>query len=669
VIAINTEAQLNILDNKIWLTTGQAAQVKGINERSVRRLIQSRKLVAVQTENPIRGGKAGQSYLIPISALTAKEQAKYWRILKQKSKELVLQLPEPTQPKPLDTYSLNDRKIIEQWIEAIRAWRRYRSNYPKQMVTVDEEWLEKNRDKYDLINLSADNLYRRWKALRENDYDALIDKRGRWSKGTTSIPELAWELFKYFYLDEAQHPVSKCVQYVGLYLEKEKPELLPTLPSYHSFHRALKNIPFAVVKLFREGDKAFEDEASPYISRMYEDLEVGEVWVADAHTFDVISIEDGKVKFHRLTVISFMDVRSRIITGWHITEHPSSEGVLYALRKGILRYGIPKYAYVDNGKEFLCFDIGGRGHRKTRKGDEHTPPGVFARLGIEMWNARVRNAKAKTIERTHKEFKENFSRLIAGFCGGSPAEKPENLKKTLKTKKDMLLDSELIQNFNIYIEGIYNEAPSKGMGMYGRSPIEVYNEELISKRTATEEDLNLLLMRSTRMQTVGRKGVQLELYGEKLFYWTPDFLIQYQQQKVYVRYDPEDLRDVRVYNANDEYLCTVPCDDETILKYGSSKEDVKKAHQKIRSFKKIAQSYSANSGLEAYDKINALSLMLWKGQQNIENRAQKGIKEAKVIHPVRANEPLDFISAPAEDDFTETIQRMVENSKRNTNAI
>lgn len=651
---------LKLENNQILLTTGQVAELYSTTQRTVQQWIKSGKLQAVQQVS--NKGRGGVSHMVPLSALDDRTQMKYWK------KNKLVQMPKAPEDvrvsKRLDEFSEDDRRIIQQWMDAINAWQIYRAKFKGQMTLVDKEWVKSNRHKYCLINLSVDTLYNKWKAMRQDDYEGLVDKRGRWAKGTNSIPEVAWELFKYYYLDENQHPVSKCVQYVTWYLEKEMPELLPEIPSYDTFNRAVKTIPFAVVKYFREGDKAFEDDAAPYISRMYEELEVGDVWVADSHTLDIMSIEDGTERIHRLTVISFMDVRSRLVTGWHITENPSSEGVLYALRKGILRYGIPRYIYVDNGKEFLCFDIGGRGHRKKRKTEDHIPPGVFARLGVQMWNARVRNAKTKTIERTHREYKDCFSRLIAGFCGGSPEEKPEKLKKTLKTKKNMLMDSELIQNFGLYIEGMYNETPSKGVGMYGRSPIEVYNEELISKRTATAEDLNLMLMRSTRVQTVGRKGVQLELYGEKLYYWNPEFLIEYQGQKVYLRYDPEDLREVRIYNQKDEYLCTVPCDNETILKYGSSKEDVKVAHQKIRSFKKVVKAYNENSGLEAFDKIDAFDLMLWKARKNIEARDEMDAAEAKVLEVIRANEPITQEPAPAEDVSVD-LQRMIRNSQRN----
>lgn len=647
------------LENKdILLTTDEVAEILNVSQRTIRNWISSGKLKAIAQ---LSGkGRGGVCHMVALASLDDKMQRKY---LAKNGKLEKAMPPEDTETKRIDEYSIDERKVIQQWVNAINEWQQYRSKFRGKKTVVDDEWVQANQRKYRDINLSVDSLYRKWKAYRKNDYDGLVDKRGKWAKGKNTIPDAAWEVFKFMYLDENQSPITECYKYTLTYFKKEMPELLPDIPGYDTFYRAIKTIPFAVIKYFREGDKAFEDKASPYITRMYEELDIGDVWVADCHTLDVMTIDDESQKIHRLTVISFMDARSRLITGWHITNNPSSEGVLYALRKGILRYGIPRHIYVDNGNEFLCFDIGGRGHR-TKKNDKrvHIPPGVFERLGIKMWNAQVRNAKAKTIERTHREFKDKFSRVITGFCGGNPQEKPEKLKKIIKARKGMLLDSQFIENFGIYVEGMYNETPSNGMGMYGRSPIEVYRDELITKRTATPDELNLMLMRSTRMQTVGRKGVYLEISGERLYYWSVDFMMKYQGKLVYLRYDPEDLTEVRVYNDKDIYQCSVQVDDETLLKYGASKEDVKKAISKIRAFKKATKEYNKNSILETMPKFDMLSLMIWKGKNNIEKRQEEDEAQASVLEVVRANEP---VSVQEESNVEIDLNRMTKNVKQN----
>jgi len=663
-------AGLQVLDHEVYLTVEEAASLLSITRRTVERKIAGGQIKA-SAEKGCRG-RGGVRYMVPLSALDDRAQIKYWkkRDKEEKEQEKVRPAAAPGNPKALDEYSEEDRRVIQAWLQVIMEWRAFRPGHKGDLQLADERFIELSRSKYTEINLSVNSLYRKWKAVREQDYDGLIDRRGRHRPGQNSIPELAWELFKYYYLDESQYGIKQCLDFTTWWCEKEMPELLPEIPGYHTFVRALKTIPFAVVKYFREGDKAFEDDAAPYITRIYDDLEVNEVWVADNHTLDVLTIEDGEdgtKKLHRMYVTAFQDVRSRKIAGWYLTGNPNSEAVLFALRKAISGHGIPRYIYTDNGHEFLCFDIGGRGRRKTAKKDEHTPPPIFTRLGIEFWNAKVRNGRAKIIERAFKEFKDKLSRLLAGFTGGNPVEKPERLKYQIKSRKGMVVDSELREILDTYIEGMYNNIPQNGAGMYGRSPNEVYAQELMTVRKASAEELNLMLMRSTRMQTVGRKGVHLELYGEKLFYWDVDFLLKYQGCRVYLRYDPEDLREVRVYNEKDEFLCAVGIDNETILEYGASKEDVRKAAARIKRFKKTVEEYKENSGLEAYPKSEARDLMLWKAKQNLAAGVPK--PDAKVVELTRANEPAAARETAKEVTEVEIcLERMIENAIK-TNAM
>ena len=103
----------------------------------------------------------------------------------------------------------------------------------------------------------------------KNDLDGLIDKRGKWKKGKSDIQPEAWDAFLYFYLQEAQHPMMKCYEYMKLLLREDHPDLVADLPSYTTFTRRVKSdIPEAVEVLGREGQKAFRDRCAPYIRRI-----------------------------------------------------------------------------------------------------------------------------------------------------------------------------------------------------------------------------------------------------------------------------------------------------------------------------------------------------------------------------------------------------------------
>ena len=101
--------------------------------------------------------------------------------------------------------------------------------------------------------------------------------------------------------------------------------------------------------------------------------------------------------------------------------------------------------------------------------------------------------------------------------------------------------------------GISTSSPYGGevIADRGKPRQQVYNENLYTKRVAGAEDLSLMLMRSARPQKVTRRGVHLDIAGQRLDYWNDDMLINLLGKQVYFRYDPDDLSEVRVYDLED----------------------------------------------------------------------------------------------------------------------
>lgn len=194
---------------------------------------------------------------------------------------------------------------------------------------------------------------------------------------------------------------------------------------------------------------------------------------------------------------------------------------------------------------------------------------MLERINVGLINALVRNAQAKNIERAFLNVKNNFSRLFDTFVGGNILEKPEKLKLILKGKQGHIpTDEEIIEAVDSYINGIFNLAPYCGRVVRdrGKSKLQVFEENLKTKIIIPESDLNLMLMRSSRVQTVGQRGVHL---GD-IDYWSDELLAKYSGQKVYYRYDPDDLSSIRIYDIDDRYLMTVPADSTAVCAFGAS---------------------------------------------------------------------------------------------------
>lgn len=620
----------------IYLTVKEVAEIRGCSERYIKMLVSSGDLRCYETVN----NNNRKKYLIPLEELSTPEQLKYY-------KNNNIEIPEKLlagrkskavhQHKEFDEFTAVQREEIAQWIRIINAWDEYCATSKLQKVPATEKFVQLQKVANPDLNISKGILYRKKAALKADDLAGLLDNRGSWKKGTSSIPEEAWQCFLSFYLDEAQHPIQACYEYTEMWIKREAPQLLP-LPAYASFYRKVQTaIPKPVEIMGREGMKAFRDRCAPYIRRTYEGMASNEWWIADNHTFDVQTKgESGSI--HRLYLTAFFDARSGIFTGCYVTDAPSSQATLIALRKGIVKYGIPENIYVDNGREFLTFDVGGLGHRlKKSQKDKFAPPPVFERLGIKMTNAIVRNAKAKIIERRFRDVKDRLSRLFPTYTGGNVVERPERLKKVIKDTDNIPSDYEFTQAVEDILNYYMNEKPYSGAvsSDSGKTRMQVYREQLKEKRVASELDLNLMLMRSTRSQKVGRRGVHLTIAGEKIDYYNDELILNYFGKDMYCRYDPEDISTVRVYDLQDNYIMTVPVDNDAVLAYGSSKDAVAKALRKVKSFEKLTKQELKATQITALGKKTALELVLATAE---ENKLKSDELSPKIISVHRADE-------------------------------
>lgn len=618
----------------IYLTAKEVAGIKGCSERYVKMLINNGSLQGDETINQNNRKK----YLIPLNELSHSEQLKYYKSHAIAIPENLLPERKTERPhKEFDEFSAVQREEIAEWIRILNAWDEYCATSKLQKVPATEKFVQLQKVANPDLNISKGILYRKKKALKADDLAGLLDNRGSWKKGTSSIPEEVWQCFLSFYLDEAQHPIQACYEYTEMWIKREAPQLLP-LPAYASFYRKVQTaIPKPVEIMGREGMKAFRDRCAPYIRRTYEDMVSNEWWIADNHTFDV-QTKGEKGNLHRLYLTAFFDARSGIFTGCYVTDAPSSQATLIALRKGIMKYGIPQNIYVDNGREFLTFDVGGLGHRQKKSTkDKFAPPPVFERLGIKMTNAIVRNAKAKIIERRFRDVKDRLSRLFPTYTGGNVVERPERLKKVIKGTDNIPTDYEFTQAVEDILTYYMNEKPYSGAvsSDSGKSRMQVYREQLKEKRVAAELDLNLMLMRSTRSQKVGRRGVHLTVAGEKIDYYNDDLILNHFGESVYCRYDPEDISEVRIYDLDDNYIMTAPTDNEAVLAYGASKDAVAQALRKVKSLEKLTKQELKASQITAFGKETALNLVLTTAE---ENKSKAEEINPKVISVHRADE-------------------------------
>lgn len=638
--------------NAEYLSVSEYAELRGVSIQGIQKAIKDGKLEAETVMNE----KNRPKYLIPVAAIPENLRNRYY---KDRAAEMGLQ-PERKETaenavgngsetvkvkRSLDSFTAAERAEIALWSGIIREWKGMRSQF-KSKVEADRDYCGKMRLEHPGISISPDILYRKYKAWAENDLEGLTDGRGGWNKGKSGIDEEVWKLFTRLWLVPSQPKVAASYRDLKNWLCENLPEKAD-IPSCRSFDRRIKSeIPMCVIDFCRNGKKECFDKYVEYIDREYADLDVNEIWIADNHTLDILSVsEEGQV--HRLTLTAFMDAKSGVIVGWFLGDNPCSQSTLLAIRAAAMRgYGLPFGFYMDNGSEFLTHDIGGRGHRKKadwNAGDD--PPTILAGLGITMINALVKNAKAKPIERYFFTFKEFISKATEGYCGGTPAERKhiDGLNQRVKEKR-LPTDQEIHDLLELLIDGGYNAAPygGKEREFKGMSRQDVWNRRVNAPgfvfRDASDDDLAILLNRVSRYQKIKRNGVFLDIGGKRVWYKNDETALHIGKE-VYIKYDPADYTKVRIYDKEtDAYLWTYESAEYLSVDYnvGDSAEGRDKLAEALasqrRTQKFIRRAVEEYTSDERIDVLKARIIAAENGMKTYS------VQRPAVIHPITAPE-------------------------------
>ena len=627
------------------LKVAEAAALQGVSVRWVQKKAREGHYTGIQVRT---NAQNRPEYLIPLTSLPEPAQKKYMEQHRPAqaapARTASKSLAAPA-ARPLESYGAEERAEISYWLTMVDRWQQYRNKAGGRKAECDEKFVLLCQLEEPERQISVETLYRKWAAIRAGDWDALVDKRGKARKGQSVLPPEVEQYFLSLYLDEARLPIPRCVAMAEQWTRDNMPEALP-LPSYHTFYRKAKAVPYPVMVLCREGEKAYYDKCSPYIRREYESIAANDFWIGDTHTLDVESMgPDGTL--HRLYLSAWLDARSGIFVGWYVTDHPGSQATLNALRKGILARGIPLNVYVDNGREFLTYDIGGRGHRAKKRladgSEPFAPPGVFERLGIKMTNAIVRNARAKLVERRFEDFKNYVSRLFPTYTGGNVVEKPNRLKYVLKQGDHVPTDAEVIAAVDTLIEGYLNCEPYGGSVAEdkGKRRVDVWRENLPNgavRKPASERDLQLMLMRTSKPVRVTRRGVTLKLHGLELDYYTPELANLRMQDKVYLRYDPEDLAKVRVYDLEDRFLTEAP-QSKLTAGYLATQEQIAELMAAKRKAEKAVREYGQALRLPDVP-LRALNMATALAQRNLDELALDAPPKCIELRRAEQEEPL-----------------------------
>lgn len=417
-----------------------------------------------------------------------------------------------------------------------------------------ENWVNEWNQEHPDFKTSYFSIMRARRAYEAEGVSGLVGRFGS-RAGASVVDERHYEFFRDHYLQESRPSVESVWRMtLGYALKSGHIADSSGFPSRISFVRLLeKRVAKDVAYRARYGYMAWNRKYADYIKRDYSEMRAGECWVSDHAQIDVLAVKDGTVKAPWLT--AWIDARTGKFLGWNLhMEPPSSDYVFEAFYSAALRYGLPKSVLLDNGKDYRCKDFaGGRSYETRQKfevGENKATP-MLASLNVTPHFAIPYNAQAKPIERQFNKFKTWFSKRFETYRGGNVAERPETLAKKVKSGMAINFD-ELKEAMNEFIEEIFNNMPSNGKVLKGRTPNQMWAECFVEKREVRKEALKLFCMRSSGTVTIGRNGIKDGRYDAHYY---SEWMSGMKGVKAYFRRPPDEMGTVWVFDAvDDSYL-------------------------------------------------------------------------------------------------------------------
>jgi transposase InsO family protein len=431
--------------------------------------------------------------------------------------------------------------------------------------------IESLRAAYPQLHVSRSGLYG-WAKLyrRPADLLKLIDFRGGNRIATASAE--AWSAFRDLYLHENRPSLRQCHEATARLATENGWRWLGLAACRAQFSQ---HVTAEEAALHRE-PALWRQSLSPFIAQDPEAWRAGETSIGDHKQLDIICRFQGTLIRPWLT--TWMDWRTRKVTGWALSDCPNSTTILAALRHALKdesNMGGPANIYIDNGKDYDSWNFHGQTKSQRRARikpavDEGRARGILNMLQINAHFAIPFNPNGKSrLERFFRTL-ETFAKTFDTYTGDGPDTKPERLNEILSNEKSIPDFDTVYRRIAEHIAG-YNanaDHSKDDLSENGRtiSPNEAYAAWCDTRRVmADPAALDLLLMFWHRPVSVGRNGVAISIRGQTIHYgqFAPELsrfkgLRRAERELVNVAFDPHDISGVKIYDGQYRYICSAP---------------------------------------------------------------------------------------------------------------
>ena len=631
----------------IWLSTKEAAELLGYEQSTIRKKAKNSEYI--HRYIPSATGQGGKKLEILLESLPEQAQKAYHN--KNGECQTVFNTDYTSTNKQKEKGTL--RRL------AVSEWGKFKTRKKKEGMKKTTEitnlFVENWNKEHDDLHISSKLLYEWKKRLKKGD--TLIDKRGGYNRGQSTIPEYYKNMFDSIYLQQTKPSIESCFKEVKL----ESSLKGDYIPGIKAFRNHVRNMNKAMVIRAREGKKAFDDKCMPYIERDYSLISPNDWWVSDHHLWDIfVRIPNGKGgwKLGRPWGSYWMGMRTRKNMSSIIRiESPNSDVVLCSFGLGVEHFGIPKGVRLDNGKDYKARDMFYPEGKYICSEDDQKKiyNSLAANLQIAVTYAIPYNAKAKPIERVFNTFEEQLGKKYPSYAGSNAKKRPEDLKDL--NIMDVITLEEFIEQHNRYVYEIYNETGHSGDSMYGKSPNQVYSEIPFTIRRASKEVLYFSLMRVKGIRKVQRNGITF-----KGVHFRSDSCIDYIDQEVIAKYDPTKPEILYIFDMNENFLFTAT------KKPKKGWELTEEDYQEENETKKIARQKILNS----YTSDNTIRSTQSIGDRlkiQAESLEKASIAKPKTVEIVRNDKIEENIRRVSMSDMERNYEDILKQNKARKKAV
>lgn len=325
--------------------------------------------------------------------------------------------------------------------------------------------------------------------------------------------------------------------------------------------------------LASRGEREYRNKVMVKGSRDTKGLKVMQILMGDEHTFDCwvsYRLPNGKVIAVRPKLVAWVDMRSRAILGDVMCKDADSDTLKHSLLKLVYHDAgcVPGYLYIDNGKDYTAETMTGY-NRKSRRKDKQEDKmagyfddmarGFYKGMGIiDDHEALPYQPWSKgQIERFFGGVCSRFTKWFSSYTGtltgsSTDAKVNKDIQRMLEAGK-LLTMEEFFAKWTEWLHGEYMKTEHRGLKRAGepwQTPEEVFgNAERYFKAPPPKSYATVLMMRSDQVHVyptgINRFGYQ----------YRSDELCDYIGRTVDIKYDPEDMATIYVFDQSGRKLC------------------------------------------------------------------------------------------------------------------